>query len=247
MSILSVDIASKVYPARGSAPSHTAIGDLRFDQPAGQFLCITGPSGCGKTTLLHLLAGLDLNFEGSIVWKPGIPAPLRTGYVFQEPRLLPWRTVLQNIELVLGPEPNRETIETLLHTMGLEPVSQQYPQKLSLGMCRRVALARAFAIEPDLLLMDEPFVSLDAPTARRIRNLLIEVWRQRPHTVIFVTHDLREAITLGDRLLFLSAAPSRIIGDIPVPIPRGERGDEEAVETFRRQLLGDYPEIRKLL
>jgi NitT/TauT family transport system ATP-binding protein len=114
-------------------------------------------------------------------------------------------------------------------------------------MSRRVSITRAFAVEPDLLLMDEPFVSLDAPTARQIRALLLSLWQQRPHTVLFVTHDLREAITLADRLIFLSASPMSVISEISVPIPRAERHDESAIETFRQQLLNEYPAIKQLL
>jgi NitT/TauT family transport system ATP-binding protein len=114
-------------------------------------------------------------------------------------------------------------------------------------MSRRVAILRAFAINPDLLLMDEPFVSLDAPTARQARELLLKLWDQRQHTVLFVTHDLREAITLADRLIFLSPAPMRIVQDIRVPIPRTERQDEAAIENFRQDLKVNYPELNALL
>jgi NitT/TauT family transport system ATP-binding protein len=114
-------------------------------------------------------------------------------------------------------------------------------------MSRRVAIIRAFAVNPDVLLMDEPFVSLDAPTARQVRELLMTLWRQRPHTVLFVTHDLREAIALADRLVFLSAAPMQVVSDIAVTIARNEREDESQVEAFRQRLLNDYPAIKTLL
>ena len=114
-------------------------------------------------------------------------------------------------------------------------------------MNRRVAIIRAFAVNPDLLLMDEPFVSLDPPTARDVRSLLLQLWQQRPHTVLFVTHDLREAITLADRLIFLASTPMRVISDIVVPIPRTQRNDETAIESFRQQLLNNYPDIKRLL
>ncbi|MEO1904846.1 MAG: ATP-binding cassette domain-containing protein, partial [Methylococcales bacterium] len=122
-----------------------------------------------------------------------------------------------------------------------------YPQRLSLGMSRRVALVRAFAVNPDILLMDEPFVSLDAPTARKIRKQLITLWGQQQHTVLFVTHDLREAITLADRLIFLSNSPMTIVRDVKITIPRTQRFDDRQIETFRQQLLSEYPDLGPLL
>jgi NitT/TauT family transport system ATP-binding protein len=114
-------------------------------------------------------------------------------------------------------------------------------------MNRRVAIIRAFAVNPDLLLMDEPFVSLDPPTARDVRNLLLQLWQQRPHTVLFVTHDLREAIALADRLIFLASAPMTVISDVTVSIPRHQRHDEAAIEQFRQQLINNHPDIKRLL
>ena len=244
---LHVEIARKVYPAVAKAKQHVAIENLNFSLASGEFVCMVGPSGCGKTTLLNILAGLDRDFAGEIRVIHGEKRNPAVGYVFQEPRLLPWRTVRENIDLVLQPQQDPAPAEHLLKVMGLEHVQHVYPPRLSLGMSRRVALVRAFAIEPDLLLMDEPFVSLDAPTARRIRKLLIAVWRERPHTVLFVTHDLREAIALADRVLFLSTHPARLLNDIRVGILRDERDDERKCENFRRSLLADYAELRHLL
>jgi NitT/TauT family transport system ATP-binding protein len=155
--------------------------------------------------------------------------------------------VRENIDLALPPGEDGEDIAHLLNVMDLAQWQSQYPQKLSGGMSRRVALARAFAVRPTLLLMDEPFVSLDAPTARRIRQLLVNVWQERPHTVLFVTHDLREAILLADRLIFLSAPPAAVLHEVAVEIPRSERADEARVEDFRNRLAVDHPEIRALL
>ena len=212
----------------------------------GEFSCLLGPSGCGKTTLLHIIAGLDACFDGTI--RLGEPDRQPTiGYVFQEPRLLPWRTVRENIDLALQPNYPHETVDELLSTLGLGDVQHVFPERLSLGMSRRVALARAFAVRPALLLMDEPFVSLDAPTARKARNLLAKVWQERPHTVLFVTHDLREAITLADRLIFLSHAPAGVVSEVPVAIARCDRNREDAVEAFRQRLLLEHPEISELL
>ncbi|MDD2769220.1 MAG: ATP-binding cassette domain-containing protein, partial [Methylococcus sp.] len=167
-----------------------------------------------------------------------------TGYVFQEPRLLPWRSVRQNIELALPKgEIDAGHIDHLLGILGLTHAQHQFPERLSLGMSRRAALARAFAVRPALLLMDEPFVSLDAPTSRRIRELLLAVWQERQHTVLFVTHDLREAIALADRLVFLTAHPMRVLQEIAVAEPQTSRHDRW-VEYFRTRLLDEHPSLR---
>jgi len=246
MTSVAVQIRRKCYPARGGMPPRRAIENLSIRAGNGEFLCLVGPSGCGKTTLLHLIAGLDRDFEGTI--ETGTAGRPRVGYVFQEPRLLPWRTVRQNIELALPElDPARQRlIDDLLAAMDLAEAAGQYPRRLSLGMSRRVALVRAFALEPDLLLMDEPLVSLDAPTARRIRELLVRVWMERPHTVIYVTHDLREAIALADRLVFLTPSPAAVLHQVTVDLPRGRRGEAET-EAFRQHLVSEHPEIRELL
>ncbi len=243
---LDIEIAEKGYPARGDAGPRRVLEDLRLAVPRGEFLCILGPSGCGKTTLLNLIAGLDKDFEGRVAWSgPKVAAP-RIGYVFQEPRLLPWLTVIQNVELVLAEagEADPAFLEHLLEVAGLVEFRDVHPQRLSLGLARRAALVRAFAIKPDLLLMDEPFVSLDRPTAERLRSLLIRIWAERPTTVVFVTHDLDEALLLADRIVQLSASPASVVADLKVPLPREARGDRAAMERLRDDLLREHPEIR---
>ena len=246
MSDIQINILNKTYPAIEQAKTHTAIADLNLTLKSGEFICLVGSSGCGKTTLLNIIADLDQDYQGSIGLSQQASRP-KIGYIFQNPRLLPWRTVRENIELVLEDSISANIIDALLEVMQLTSSQHVYPERLSLGMSRRVAITRAFAVDPDLLLMDEPFVSLDAPTARQIRALLLSLWQQRPHTVLFVTHDLREAIVLADRLIFLSASPMSVISEIIVPIPRADRHDETAIETFRQQLLNDYPAIKQLL
>jgi len=246
MSNIQINILNKTYPAIEQAKTHIAIADLNLTLKSGEFICLVGPSGCGKTTLLNIIADLDQDYQGSIGLSQQASRP-KIGYIFQNPRLLPWRTVRENIELVLEDSISANIIDDLLEMMQLTSSQHVYPERLSLGMSRRVAITRAFAVDPDLLLMDEPFVSLDAPTARQIRALLLSLWQQRPHTVLFVTHDLREAIALADRLIFLSASPMSVISEISVPIPRAERHDETAIEAFRQQLLTEYPAIKQLL
>jgi len=245
MTAVQIEIVKKAYRPKGEASAPAILQNLSITLGSGEFACIVGPSGCGKTTLLNIAAGLDRNYEGMVRIGTGTGKP-HIGYVFQNPRLIPWRTVRENIELALPKEADPAYIDHLFEVVGLANAQNVYPERLSLGMSRRVALVRAFAVNPDLLLMDEPFVSLDPPTARRVRELVVALWQERPHTVLFVTHDLREAIELADRLIFLSSRPASVICDIPVDIPRTERS-EAAIETFRQRLYSDYPVIRALL
>ena len=175
-----------------------------------------------------------------------LPEPARIGYVFQEPRLLPWLTVEDNLQLVLPDEPaSAARIDAWLAEMGLADVRAVYPSRLSLGMARRVALARAFIIQPTLLLMDEPFVSLDEPTAERLRRLLLDTLCAHPATVVFVTHNLREALMLADRIALLTPVPARRQTIVEVPLAPAERFDPMAIERARAELLGrDLPGLR---
>ena len=242
MSALAVEIRDKTYPARAGKSAQAALTDLRFAVPDGQFVCLVGPSGCGKTTLLNLIGGLDSDYDGSVGFDADRAGhDRRPGFMFQSPRLMPWLTVRQNVELVAGTAAERERGRDLLAHMGLSEVLDAYPGALSGGMQRRVALARAFAIAPRLLLLDEPFVSLDQPIAERLRALLLDLWQARPTTVLFVTHDVREALSLADRILFLSATPGRLVHDLPVALPRPRHIDDPAVEAERRRLLAARP------
>ncbi len=246
VSLVNINIVKKNFPAVSQATEHLAIIDFNLNIRSNEFVCLVGPSGCGKTTLLNIISGLDQNFEGEItIGSASVKSKI--GYVFQNPRLLPWRTVRENVELVLDRFQNASLIDQLLEVMQLTKFQHVYPERLSLGMSRRVGIIRAFAVNPDLLLMDEPFVSLDPPTARQVRDLLMVLWQNRPHTVLFVTHDLREAIFLADRLIFLSAAPMGVVTEITVPIVRADRENDQAIESFRQKLLNDYPAIKQLL
>jgi ABC-type nitrate/sulfonate/bicarbonate transport system ATPase subunit len=218
---LEVGIKHKSFSAASGGSLHV-LGELAFGLETGEVAALVGPSGCGKTTLLRILAGLDRDFEGSVK----LPAHGTLGMVFQEPRLLPWRTVEQNVRLA-APRATDATLDALFLTLGLAAHRALYPGELSLGLARRVALARAFAVEPDLLLLDEPFVSLDDALAARLREELAELVNRRPITTLLVTHNVDEAIGLADRLLLLSASPARILAEVPVTRPRNARSAAE--------------------
>jgi len=194
---------------------------------AGEFGALIGPSGCGKTTVLRIVAGLDTDFEGECRW----PGEHRLGVVFQEPCLLPWRTVDENIRLVLPPDRVGANLSDLIDTLGLGAHRAHYPGELSLGLARRVAIARAFAIEPDFLLLDEPFVSLDEAVAARLRDELMTLTASRNVTTLMVTHDLNEAVQLADHLFFLSDRPSRVVLERQLPAPRAQRSDASIRST----------------
>jgi ABC-type nitrate/sulfonate/bicarbonate transport system ATPase subunit len=214
---LDVSIKHKSYRS-ASGGQLQVLGELAFGLAHGEVAALVGPSGCGKTTLLRIIAGLDRDFEGSVA----LPAHGTLGMVFQEPRLLPWRTVEQNVRLA-APHAAGAVLDTLFQTLGLGAHRDHYPGELSLGLARRVALARAFAVGPDLLLLDEPFVSLDDALAARLRDELADLVGRRPVTTLLVTHNIEEAIGLADRLLLLSASPARVVAEVPVARPRAAR------------------------
>jgi NitT/TauT family transport system ATP-binding protein len=194
------------------------LSDVALDVATGEVVALIGPSGCGKTTLLRIIAGLDRNFEGFV----RLPAQGRLGVVFQEPRLLPWRSVEENVRLA-APLASNATLDILFGTLGLSAHRHHYPGELSLGLARRVALARAFAVEPELLVLDEPFVSLDAELAMRLRAELTELVSRRPVTTLLVSHNFDEVIELADRVVLLSGHPARVLAAIPIQNPRSAR------------------------
>jgi NitT/TauT family transport system ATP-binding protein len=199
--------------------------DVSFRVAPHELLCVVGPSGCGKTTLLRIMAGLltpaagQVRVDGETVRGP---SP-RAAMVFQHFGLFPWKSVRANIGYGLANRGRRdpERVEWLMRTMGLADAGDRYPRQLSGGMRQRVGLARALAVEPEVLLMDEPFGSLDAITREQLQEELLRIWDDdRAVTGVFITHDIDEAILLGDRIVALRAAPGRVSRDIEVPIPR---------------------------
>jgi ABC-type nitrate/sulfonate/bicarbonate transport system ATPase subunit len=219
---LDISIQKKAYPKH--RPSKTVLKDFQLSIKSGEFVCLIGPSGCGKTTLLNLISGLDDDYEGAIRFQAQTNVSPSIGYVFQEPRLLPWLSIEANLRLVMQ-KPEESEIKALLEAVSLQDVRTSFPGQLSMGMARRAAIARAFAVNPDLLLMDEPFVSLDPPTARKARIELLKVWSQRPRSILFVTHDIREAIELADRLIFMAGTPTRVVAEFAITSAREARDD----------------------
>jgi NitT/TauT family transport system ATP-binding protein len=214
----------------------TAIRNLTLDLEPESMTVLMGPSGCGKTTLLRAVAGLDDDYTGEI----DMPPHARLGFMFQEPRLLPWRTVRQNIELVAAPDFTAEALDSLAEAVGVAEMLPRYPQELSLGLARRAALARAFSTEPDLLLLDEPFVSLDERTADRLRRLLLDVWSARPTTAVMVTHNPREALQLADKLVVMAPRPTHVLAVESIDVPQAER-DAAMIEALHTDLSKRFP------
>lgn len=221
---------SKVFKSRNGEVA--ALGDATFDVKEHEFVCIVGPSGCGKTTLLKLIAGLTQPTSGEIDFstEPSGMQP-RTALVFQEQGLFPWMDMLDNVAFGLemqgmARDERRRRALSFVSTIGLGEFSKNYPHELSGGMRQRVAIARAFLADPQILLMDEPFGSLDSQTRLVLQEELMRIWRENRKTVVFVTHDIEEAVLLADRVLVMSGRPGRILEEIII----GEK------------LIGDLPD-----
>ena len=225
---LELHIKKKSYRTAAGGRLHV-LGELSIALAKGEVAALVGPSGCGKTTLLRIITGLDRDFEGTV----SLPVNCKLGVVFQEPRLLPWRTVEENIRLI-APQASAQSLKTLFATLGLAEHRRHYPSELSLGQARRVALARAFAVEPDLLILDEPFISLDAALADRLRGELIELVSRRPVTTLVVTHNIEEAIGLADRVFLLSFSPAHVLAEVPIERPRKPRSADEIAALANR-------------
>ena len=227
---LELRIDAKVFLSADGTPVEV-IRELELRLEAGSFGALIGPSGCGKTTIMRIAAGLDPDFRGEL----RAPGSGRLGFVFQEPRLLPWRTVEQNIRLALPASEAAVDLTDMVEILGLGAHLARYPGELSLGLARRAAIARAFAVRPDFLLLDEPFVSLDEAVADRLRDELMALTLRTKVTTLFVTHDLGEAIQLADRLFFLSDRPARIVLEQSLRPPRGSRS-REVVASIRDEM-----------
>jgi len=241
--VLAADEITVTY--LGQQGSLEALEGVSLQVGAGEFLCIVGPSGCGKSTLLRVLGGLVRPTSGSVCLAGELlTAPRRQiGFVFQKANLMPWRTVLRNVTLPLEvrglkAEEAGQQARELLKLVGLEGFENAYPHELSGGMEQRVAIARALIHDPAILLLDEPFGSLDALTRENMNLELLRIWQAKRKTVVMVTHSIQEALFLADRILVMSSRPGRIEATVAVPLPRPRRlemlyGDEFGVLSRR--------------
>jgi len=213
----------------------------------GEFLSIVGTSGCGKSTLLRLIAGLDTQYAGSIVYQGKLVTgtDLSRGIVFQEHRLFPWMTVEENIELAFSATdvPNAERklrVQQQIQVVGLNGFEKAYPHQISGGMSQRVAIARALVLKPKLLLLDEPFGALDALTRLKLQQELQRLWEHEGLTTILVTHDVEEAVFLGDRIVVMESHPGRIKRIVPVPLPRPRDRSSYLFQSIKTDVMSDF-------
>ena len=231
--ILTIRNLSAVFPDNNGGLR--ALNDITFDVYPREFVCVLGPSGSGKTTLLRILAGLIAPTSGSFMFGHGEQPS--TGMVFQQANLMPWRTVSENIKLPLevkhvDEQSARMKAQEMIELVGLQGFEDSLPRELSGGMAQRVAIARALIHDPDLLLLDEPFGSLDALTRERMWTELSRIWQARQKTVIMVTHSINESLFLADRVLVLTQRPGKIKLDVEVDLPRPRKDDIRYTSHF---------------
>jgi len=241
--ILKIQHLSKNFPVPGQEHIQ-ALSDITFSVGDKEFVSVLGPSGCGKTTLLRIIAGLESITSGSIEIDGEIisgPSP-KMVMIFQEYSLYPWKTILDNVKFGLELQKYdmrlaRDTAMEYLHLVGLEEFASRFPYELSGGMRQRVAVARALAIEPEILLMDEPFGALDAQTRNLLQKELLEIWEKTKKTIIFVTHSVDEAVFLADRLVVLTPRPARVCEIIPIEFNRPRDRTSVEFAQVRRKVL----------
>jgi len=234
-----------------------ALEDVNLQVRDREFCCIVGPSGCGKTTLLRILAGLERQTAGELHLEVRDPTKPLTAMVFQEQSIFPWMTVEDNVGYGLRmrgvhPTVRRRVVDHYLAKVGLAPFARAYPHQLSGGMKQRASVARAFATDPEILLMDEPFASVDEQTRALLQEELLRVWEGDRKTVVYITHSIDEALVLGDRVVVMSARPGHVKAEIPVTLPRPRSVYElkstaefselvaKVWEPLRQEVLGSF-------
>jgi ABC-type nitrate/sulfonate/bicarbonate transport system ATPase subunit len=246
--VLSVEGVSKTFQLNGK--SLKVLSDFSLQVTKGEFISIVGSSGCGKSTLLRLIAGLDTTYDGNIVWLGSNVSgtSLDRGLVFQEHRLFPWLTVQENVALALessglSQEEVKQRVAHQIELVGLSGFSHAYPHQISGGMSQRVAIARALVLKPRLLLLDEPFGALDALTRLKMQQELQRLWESEDTTSILVTHDVEEAVFLGDRVIVMEANPGRIKRIVDVDLPRPRHRASAEFQHIKDDVLSDFIEI----
>lgn len=232
---------SKTYSSRNG--DVTALDHVSLSATGHEIIALVGPSGCGKTTLLKIIAGLVAPSSGSIMIDENPPCRQQSAFVFQDHGLFPWMSVAANVAFGLemlgtGRQEADRRAREFLHRVGLAAFAGRYPTELSVGMQQRVGFARAFLTDRPLLLLDEPFGALDAQTRRVLQGEMVRLWRERPHLVLLVTHDIREAVGLADRVVVLSGRPGRILEEFSIPTAvrrdADNSGSAEAIDLRRR-------------
>lgn len=241
------NIIKEFPPPTPKQPTVRALDGLTFEMEGQTFVTMVGPSGCGKSTFLNLVSGIEEPTSGELNVANDAGGSAQLGYVFQDPRLLPWRTVEDNLMYVHTDKSDatRDHIARYLNMVGLAGFEHMYPAHLSGGMQQRVGIARAFSVEPDLLLMDEPFSHLDAITARALREELQSIWQQTKKTVLFVTHDVLEAVQLSNRILIV-AHGGKLHADIKIDLPYPRKQTDQAVASLQAEILEVFNEMENL-
>lgn len=241
---ISIYVKDKTFRRNGE--SNQVLNQISITVSKGDFLTIIGPSGCGKSTLLKIIAGLDTDYEGEIrvhnrlIMGPGI----EQGFIFQEHRLFPWLTVEENIaaDLSLKDTEVRKRVDDLLKTVRLEDAAKAYPKELSGGMSQRVAIARALLRNPDVLLLDEPFGALDAFTRKHLQDVLLDIWKQKQTTMILVTHDIDEAVYLGNQLAIFNAHPGSLHTLLPISLSYPRDRSSLDFQHYRQKVVSEFEE-----
>lgn len=245
--VLEVVDVSKVFFDIQSNSKIEALKEVRFSVEEGQFACVVGPSGCGKTTLLRIISGLEKSTLGKIFLQGAeiIQVKNDIGMVFQEYALFPWRTVWENIEFGLKIRgisilERRQKVEECLRTVRLEGFEGKYPKEISTGMKQRAAIARTLAVDPKILLMDEPFGSLDDQTRMNLQSHLLSIWSEAKKTILFVTHNIDEAIFLGQTIICLSSRPGTVKKIVKVDLSYPRDRTDEAFNHYRKEIQGFF-------
>jgi sulfonate transport system ATP-binding protein len=248
MTLLEINHLDKSFE-KGNEKIHV-LHDIDLQVERGEFITIIGPSGCGKSTLLKAIAGLDTEYSGEIKLdgEKVTGASLNQGFIFQEPRLFPWLTVERNIagDLSLKNDEVRKNVEKLIKLVRLDGFEKAHPKELSGGMAQRVAMARALLRKPKILLLDEPFGALDAFTRSHMQEALLDIWKEEKTSMIFVTHDIDEAIYLGNKVIIMSARPGSVQKVVSIDLPFPRKKSTKAFQEFRHLVLGEFEKVEEL-